>query len=266
MKKARTTISIATYGSLPYTKQCLKALIKNTPEKLYNLVIFDNASKDKTVQWLTNDRNIVFPDERVKLIASPKNIGFAGAHNAVAKIVETEFLVFLNNDTIPLEGWLDSMVEVMDKYPECEVVGSKLISPLVNGLQHAGVVFSGIYPTHRLFGADPNCKEASKLQEFPAVTGACFMVRTKTFLENGGFDEKFWCGWEDIDYCLQMQKLRRKVIYQPKSVLYHYEGMSEGRMIAEDKNRTYFYQKWLPDIRTWVGNAYKELNKTGVKR
>ena len=264
MKNARVSISIATYGSLPYTKNCLRALIQNTPEKLYNLFIFDNGSRDGTVKWLTGERNVEFPDERVKLIASPKNIGFAGAHNAVAKIVDTEFIVFLNNDTVPLKGWLESMVEVMDKYPDCEVVGSKLISPLLNGLQHAGVVFNGIYPTHRLLGAKSDCEAANKLQEFPAVTGACFMVRTKSFLENGGFDEKYWCGWEDIDYCLKVQKKKKKVIYQPKSVLYHYEGMSEGRLIAEDKNRIYFYQKWLPYITSQINKAYKELNKTGV--
>lgn len=270
MKKPRVTISIALYGELPYTKRCLKALFKNTPEDLYKLVLFDNDSKDDTFEYLASGRDFDVPEDKVKLSRSKKNVGFGLAHNYVAKNCDTELLLLLNNDTIPLKGWLEPMVAVMDKYPDCEVVGSKLISPLINGIQHAGIVFDGITPIHRYFGQAPNASMVNQRQEFPAVTGACFLVRTKTFNEGpsekypfktAGFDPEYFCGWEDVDYCLQMQKMNRKVIYEPKSVLYHYEGQSEGRLAKEDENRTYFYKQWLPEIRVWVKKAHKEMEE-----
>ncbi len=245
----RVTISLLTYGSLPYTKQCLKALVHNTP-KIYKLVILDNKSKDDTADWIVNESNL--PDG-TDFMPSPKNLGYGGGHNLVTeKKGDTEFMVFLNNDTIPMKGWLEPMIEVMDKYPDCEVVGSKLISPFLGGLQHAGVNFKGTFPVHRFFNFPVDFPDANILEQVPAVTGACFMVRTKTFKELKGFDPHYFCGWEDIDYCLEINKMGKKVFYQPKSVLHHYEGRSEGRFVAEDSNREYFMKKWYKDISKWI--------------
>lgn len=258
----RTTISIALYGQLPYTRQCLKYLFQNTDYKTFNLYLFNNASKDNTFKWLVSQRDIIYPDDNsVKLVNSPVNVGFGMAHNKVAEKSETEFTLFLNNDIIPLPDWLDSMVEVMDKNPHVAIVGSKLISPFTGGIQHAGVVLQGMFPVHRLFGINPNHPSVNKLIYPIAVTGACFLIRTKQFLENGGFDSHYLNGWEDIDYCFRIKEKGFLTAYQPKSVLYHYEGQSEGRMTMEDNNRVYFMNQWGEKIKGWLKKEREKIDE-----
>src|SRR5581483_1982705 len=115
------------------TRQCLDTLLRATyrvadPE----IIVVDDGSAESTAQMLSKY------GERVRVVRHEKNQGFAVSCNDGAAAARGQYLVFLNNDTIPIAGWLDAMVDAADTQSRVAVVGSKLLFP--NGtIQHCGL-------------------------------------------------------------------------------------------------------------------------------
>lgn len=256
------TISIALYNQLPFTKDCIKYLFKNTDPSLFELAIIDNFSTDGTREWLKNEFAVSKEYSSVKttIYFNDKNAGFAYAHNQAAKESKNDMLL-LNNDTIPLKGWLEPILSAL-KIPGIGIVGSKLLSPKFQGVQHAGVTFlEDGRPYHRCLGYPNDSAEVNKPGYVPAVTGACFGVKRSAWDELGGLDQRYWCGWEDIVFCLGARELGYRVWYEPRSVLYHFEGETEGRYSKEDANRNLFFKEWGEKIALWGNKNYEDYEK-----
>jgi len=139
MQKQRVTISLACYNKLEFTKQCLEYLYKNTPHDLFDLIIVDNASTDGTKDWLIDNMAKelkIDQNHNYTLLINDKNIGFSRAHNQSFKECKTEYFLPLNNDTVPCSGWLEPLIRDLDEDKTVGAIGCKLISPLVQGIQH----------------------------------------------------------------------------------------------------------------------------------
>jgi hypothetical protein len=74
------------------------------------------------------------------------------------------------------------------------------------------------------------------------------MIRSQWFNDCGRFSEKFQTGYEDLDLCLAIKKKGGRIVYQPKSVLFHLESQSPGRMRNEETNRALFYDRWSSQL------------------
>src|SRR5262249_39071833 len=141
----------------------------------------------------------------IRVISNAENAGFARACNQGAAIAQAPYLVFLNNDTIPLRGWLEALVDEVERRPEVAIVGSKLL--YADGtLQHAGVSFPRVVygPYHVYRGLPGTLPAACRRRELRAVTAACMLVRHTVFATRGGFDEGYRNGFEDVDLCLSV--------------------------------------------------------------
>ncbi len=233
------SIIIPVFNKLELTQQCLIHLAEVTQENSYEVVIVDNHSSDGTSEFL---RTL---DGDIQVIANPENLGFAKACNQGAQAARGKHLVFLNNDTIPQAGWLSELVKEIEQNENVDVVGSKLLYE-DKTIQHAGVVFSRLYqtPYHIFQGLPESFPPANVRKEFQVVTAACMLVRKETFESVGGFDEGFVNGFEDVDLCLKIRQLGKKVIYQPKSCLYHLESQSPGRKIHDVANAKRLLSRW----------------------
>ena len=258
-----TLISIALYNQLPFTKECLKYLFKNTNPKLFELAIIDNLSTDGTREWLKDEfaKSEEYKSVKTTVYFNDKNAGFAFAHNQAGKDNETDSIVLLNNDTIPLKGWLEPLLEALER-PGIGIAGSKLISPKFMGIQHAGVHFlEDGRPMHRYLGYPSDALDVNKPEVVPAVTGACFAVKKELWDLLGGLDQRYWCGWEDIAFCLLARERGYKVWYEPKSCLYHYEGETAGRYLKENDNRRLFFSEWKKKVDLWGNKNYEDYKK-----
>ncbi|MDH5426710.1 MAG: glycosyltransferase [Nitrospirota bacterium] len=239
------SIIIPLFNRADLTKQCLEHLSEATKDITYEVILVDNHSSDGTAELfsaLSGD---------IQFIRNQENLGFAKACNQGAAEAKGRYLIFLNNDTIPQEGWLLALVNEVEQYPDVAVVGSKLLFP-DNTIQHAGVVFSKncLVPYHIFRGESSQLAAVNKRREFQAVTAACFLVRREDWDSVGGFDEEFRNGFEDVDFCLKIRERGRKIIYQPKSVLYHLEHQSPGRKdkAAENHNGRLLMDRWASKI------------------
>ncbi|MFT5115761.1 MAG: GT2 family glycosyltransferase [Candidatus Azotimanducaceae bacterium] len=231
------SIIMPTYNRPEFTLQCLNYLAQNTTAN-YEIILVDDGSDLATSDVIRKIRNIKFLWHAV-------NKGYATACNNGAKQAKGRYLVFLNNDTVPLAGWLSGLLSCAVRYEKIGVVGSKLIYPFTEKIQHAGVGFiedGRPYHLHHL--CSYKHEESTHEREVAAVTGACFFTPSELFEELGGFDDTFVNGYEDIDYCLRAQKLGKRIFYCPTSQLFHYESVSEGRFDAEETNLNLFLARW----------------------
>ena len=248
-KKVTCSIIIPVFNRVEFTKKCIEAILRNTPSELYEIIVIDNASSDKTKMFLSNIEN------RIKVIYNKKNIGFAKACNQGANIGISKYLLFLNNDTEVQPGWMNALIEVLDEDESVAAVGSKMLFP-DNSIQHAGVVIINdqklpdpLVARHIYYRQDCNYPMANVMSTYQALTAACMLVRKSSFKAVGGFDEKYWNGYEDIDLCFKLQKHGSLLIYQPKSVVIHYESKSGSeRFNRTKKNIERLHKKWIGKI------------------
>jgi GT2 family glycosyltransferase len=120
-----------------------------------------------------------------------------------------------------------------------------LVPPGRGTVQHAGVIRreSGM-PDHIHFNKRMDSPEVMERKQYFAVTAACAIMPKQLFLELGGFDEAYWCGWEDMDLCQKIHRAGYRIYYEPKSLVYHYESRTEGRYAKEDSNFGLYMSRW----------------------
>jgi GT2 family glycosyltransferase/cytochrome c-type biogenesis protein CcmH/NrfG len=268
----KASIIIPVFNKLDLTRQCLTTLASLTTMPEYEVIVVDNASTDGTAEFLAELGG------DVQVIRNPENYGFAVACNQGASAARGEFLLFLNNDTIPTEGWLNALVDEVERYADVGVVGSKLLYE-DGTIQHAGVAFSRIvftpYHIYRKFPSDSPM--VNRRREFQCVTAACMLVRREVFAQVGQFDEGFKNGFEDVDLCLKIREQGWHIVYRPDSVVYHLESQTPGRKTHDTDNARRLLERWshkwwIPDedalylsdglachVRTEQGILYNQL-------
>jgi GT2 family glycosyltransferase len=235
----RCSIVVPVHDRAQLTRQCIDMILREPPSASFELIVVDDASADETPDILTGF------GERLRSLRLDENVGFAGACNAGADAATGELLVFLNNDTIPVSGWLDSLVAHADAHPEAGIVGAKLLFPNET-VQHAGVVVcQDGNPRHIYAGFPAAHRVVNVSRRFQAVTAACMLVRATTFEAVGGFDESYRNCLEDADMCLRAGELGWEVHYCHTSVLYHLESVSRGRRPKDiERNAKLFRERW----------------------
>src|SRR5205823_7804546 len=113
--------------------------------------------------------------DRIRIVTHAANAGFARSCNDGAAAARGEYLVFLNNDTVPRPGWLDALAAAADAAPRAGILGCKLLYP-DGTVQHAGLVFRPDGSTRHLYTGFPADHPAVNVpRRFQAVTAACLL-------------------------------------------------------------------------------------------
>jgi GT2 family glycosyltransferase len=240
----RCAVIIPTFNGAHLLSTCLESLFAHPPERCeMEVVVVDDASSDGTVERFADH------EPELTLVAHRDNRGFATSCNdGAAAAGEVDHLVFLNNDTVPLPGWLDAMVAELDTDPEVAAVGSKLLYP-DGTVQHAGVMIGqDRWPRHLYAGFPGDHPAVDRSRDVVAATAACLLIRRESFEALGGFDTAYVNGYEDIDLCLRLSAVRdEKVRYCARSVLYHLESVtrwSKERTAGVQHNSRLFSERW----------------------
>ena len=237
MTGALCSIVIPVHNKAALTRQCLESVFESAPEVAHEVIVVDDASTDDTPAMLAEY------GEAVKHVRLERNSGFATACNTGAAAAAGECLVFLNNDTIAQEGWLDALAGYADRH-DVPVVGSKLLFP-DGTVQHAGVVF-GFQgdPLHIYAGCPADHPAVNKSRAFQSVTAACMLVRRDAFEEAGGFDTGYHNDLEDVDLCLRLGQFGHAIHYCHESVLYHLESASRGQSGRPKHSARVYRERW----------------------
>ncbi len=246
------SIIIPVYNRYRYTYRCLASLLAMTRDVDYELIVVDDGSNDETSRMLSMVRNI-------KAFRTDGNVGPLLANNAGARLASGKYLLFLNNDMVFKESWLNPLVEMMERDPQIGIVGPKLIYG-DGTLQQAGcIAWNRLRLSTRHYGAgdDPRRSEYNYLKEVDYIMGACLLIRRNLFMEIGGFSEEYVPAYyEDADLALTVRTLGYKVIYQPKSEIIHYHGITfgldqhKGMSRYSARHEPVFHNKWKNILET----------------
>ncbi|MBV8245129.1 MAG: glycosyltransferase family 2 protein [Candidatus Eremiobacteraeota bacterium] len=219
------SIVIPVFNKADFTDRCLSTLrptIADAGEG--EIIVVDNGSTDHT------DR-VLAKHAWAKVIRNAENRGFAAANNQGAAEARGRFVVFLNNDTQAHSGWLRAMLDVA-REPGVGAVGARLLFP-DRTVQHAGTYTiplrfgsTGFAVFHYLYGAPENHPGVLRRRDMRSVTAACLVTPRELFMQKGGFDQTFWNGYEDIDYCFKLVSAGLRVVYEPSAVVTHFESQS----------------------------------------
>jgi GT2 family glycosyltransferase len=242
MNETATSIVIPVHNRASLTRQCLSILTKSLPDTI-EIVVVDDGSADVTPQVLSEY------ESRIRVVRHATARGFASACNDGAAAARGDYLVLLNNDTIPQPGWLDALIAHAANYPAAAAVGAKLLFPN-DTIQHAGVVIAtDRNPRHIYMGFPSDHPAVNKSRRFQVVTAACMLLRRDAFEDAGGFDEAFMNGFEDVDLCLRLGERGHEIRYCHLSVLHHFEKGTR-RDEQFEQNLSLYRRRWTRRVRT----------------
>lgn len=243
-EKPTVSIIIPVYNQFEYTYNCLKSILKNSGQVSYEIIIANDNSTDFTMQITEIVKNI-------RVVTNKENLRFLKNCNRAAKEARGSYIFFLNNDTQVQPNWLEPLVDLMERNSDIGLTGSKLV--YADGkLQEAGGILwkdgSAWNYGNRCNSEDP---EYNYVKEVDYISGAAILIRKTLWEEIGGFDERFVPAYyEDTDLAFEVRKRGYKVVYQPLSVVVHFEGISNGtnptsgQKAYQKINEKKFYEKW----------------------
>ncbi len=253
------SIVIPVYNHRDVTVRCLQSIAESWFETLnVQFVVVDDGSFDGTSDVVTSLAGVDY-------VRSGKNEGFVRACNRGAAIARGKYVCFLNNDTTVRDGWLEHLVNTAEADPKVGVVGSKLIYP-DGRLQEAGNILwrdaTGWNVGH---SENPDDPRYNFLRDADYVSGAALLIRRELFERLGGFSEAYRPAYyEDADLCLGVRSLGYRVVYQPRSEIVHYEGLTSGDERSgvkrfQEINRPKFRAKWAAVLGTHFENNHANV-------
>ena len=215
----KISIIIVNYNGKELLQKCLESLFKTDYEN-FEVILVDNNSTDGSIEFVTKN----YP--KIIVIKLDSNKGFAEPNNVGAKIAKGEHLLFLNNDTVTSSNFISEMVKVLQKDEQVAICQSLLLRP--NGdVDSSGDFIDKI-------GIVYNSKtKIDQIKEVSSARGACMMIRKKIFDKLGGFDEKFFFSFEDVDLGWRSWILGYKVVIAPNSIVYHSVGKTSSKLKSE---------------------------------
>jgi GT2 family glycosyltransferase len=250
-------IVIVSYNARTDLERCLASLHHAPPSTTFAIVVVDNASTDGSAAAAR-----AWPDVRV--IESPRNIGFSAANNLGIRATTSRFVLLLNSDTIVGAGAIDGLVSALDRHADVAAVGPRLVD--ANG--RAELSFGDMltpfteWRRQRLMRAlaahEPKAtsvvESLTRVEHFPDwVSGACLLVRRPLAEQVGLLDERYFMYTEDADFCAALRARGYRILFTPAVQITHLRGRSAASApgatrAAYRRSHIAFYRKHHPAL------------------
>ncbi len=231
--------------------ECLDSLTERTQASYpLEVILVDNGSREKNREKIlrkvrelngqggspkgkkTSTEKGNLSIKECSYLYQPMPFNFSKMCNIGAENAKGELLLFLNDDMeIMQPDWLDKMAEkALLSY--AGAVGTKLLYPDSDIIQHAGITNLRVGPAHKLqFLSDGEVHYFGMnrgVHNMLAATGACLMMRRDVFFEAGGFCEELAVAFNDVDLCYTIFENGYYNIVRNDVMLYHHESLSRG--------------------------------------
>jgi GT2 family glycosyltransferase len=220
------SIVIPTKDAPQHIARCLDSIIDRTTYPRFEVIVVDNGTTDPSALHAIRKHP-------VEVVPYAERFNFSVANNRGVERARGEIVVLLNNDTEVIDpDWLESLVAHLQA-PGVGAVGPVLLYP-DRSVQHAGVVigFRGT-ADHVMRGfpadADGYAGSLSCTREVSAVTGACLALRRADYLALGGLVDLYAVAYQDVDLCLRMREMGRRILCVACARLFHHEGATRGK-------------------------------------
>ena len=242
------SVIILNYDGRAWLPDCLDALAAQRGAPDFETVLVDNGSTDGSAAFVRTS----YP--QVRVIETGTNLGFAGGNNAGVRAARGEWIAFLNNDTVADQAWLARLWAAHQAHPEFALITSRLVF-----LHDASIVDSAGDGYLRAGGAfkHGHGADAASFGAPREVFGACggaFMIRRDAFDALGGFDDRFFMVYEDVDLSYRARLRGWRVWYAADAIVRH---AGSGSIGAISRAAVFHGQRNLEW--TWIKNTPRAL-------
>lgn len=219
------TMLVPNYNGEKYLKSCLNSLLA-TDYPNFRVIVVDNGSTDNSVEFIKKN----YPT--VRMIRNNENLGYARAINVAMESVESEYVVFLNNDIIVESNWLRQLMLYMNSIKKVAAANPKIL------FLHNKEVINSAGGSCDIYGVGWNRGNGEidrgqydAVKEVFYVNGAALLTKKDVWEDVGSFDERYFLYGEDLDWCWRARTKGYKILYVPSAKIYHQWRGSGGSMI-----------------------------------
>jgi len=248
----KVSIVILNYNGRKYLELFLPSVLASTYANK-EVIVADNGSSDDSILFLKEN----FP--HVRIILLPLNIGFSKGYNTALKEVQSDYYVLLNSDVETSPGWIEPVIELMEKDKTIGACQPKILSYNDKHLfEYAGAAGGWMdclgYPfaRGRIFDVcETDRGQYNTIQPIFWASGAAMFVRASLYHKLSGLEEYFFAHMEEIDFCWRMQLEGYGIYVCPESVVYHVGGGTlpkgnERKVFLNFRNNLIMLAKNLP--------------------
>lgn len=221
----QVSVIILNYNGKQYLKDCLNSVFSQTYSD-FEIILFDNGSSDGSTEYVRKE----FTDNRLKIIESAENLGFAGGNNEALRHCVNDLIVLLNNDTITDKDWLQFLVSAVE---EKNTVASSFV--ITQGVSEKYYETNGSvsYLMYNIMNIFPD-----KEDEF--YPNGCSLIFRRS--EIGiPFDADYFYYGEDTYLGLKARFIGMKIRFVKESIVHHLGGGSDSassfRTFCQERNR-----------------------------
>lgn len=270
----RFAVVILNYKTAAMTRQCAESVLEEIGDQNACLIIVDNFSNDGSAetisQWI--DTNALAP--KVTLLASSVNSGFSGGNNAGMRIVEADYYILLNSDTLVRPGAFEVMLDTFNQDPRIGLVSPRLEDQDGTGQvscfrfhspvsEFISIANTGILT--KLLKSYDVPVALSETISFPEWTSfACVAIKRAVIEDVGYMDEGYFLYYEDADYCKDALNKGWKTANNPNAHVVHFRGGSaelKTKVKLKQRlpryyfnSRSYYYRKHYGAIGLFAAN------------
>lgn len=253
----KISVIVLTYNNLKLNKLCTETLLSKTAYPNYELILVDNASVDGTRDWLKelDAQNV----ENVTVILNEDNLGFAGGNNVGIQAASGDYIVLLNNDTVPTRGWLTAMAKHLQNDSHLGMCG-----PVTNSIGNEAKV---AVEYHDLDGLEQFAyrytwvHNGQEMRNVKALALFCTMIRKSVIQQCGMLDDGYRVGmFEDDDYSEAVRAAGWGMAIVDDAFVHHQDGATFKKLDKKKYETVFkvnlkrFEEKWN---KKWEMHSYR---------
>jgi GT2 family glycosyltransferase len=229
----------------------LKAALE-TQTVPYELIVVDNGSRSED-----QPRSEDLPSG-ARILRQASNLGFAEGNNVAARAATTEFIALLNPDAFPEPDWLAHLLIAADRSPRNALIGSTQLWDADHALlDGVGDVMHASGLAYRSAHRRPLATLALAEGEVFSACAAAMLIRRAVFLGLGGFEARYFCYMEDVDFGFRLRLAGGRALQAPRACVRHVSGgVTSGHRGFADfygaRNRVWTFVRCMPGPLFWT--------------
>jgi GT2 family glycosyltransferase len=235
------SIIIVSYNTHSHLRNCLNSVSKNLKDLKYEIIVVDNNSTDREIESFP----VEYPS--VKFFLRENNDGFGNGCNYGAKTANGKYLLFLNPDIKLIDNSVKKLYEYLKNHSDCGIVSGLMVDDKGDVLYGFNEYPSFSWEIYQFLGYGYerkikkliNKKEIRENHNFETdwFHGAIFMISKSDFEKLGGFNERYFMYYEDVEICYKVKMdIRKKIVCIPSVRVFHHTQSS----LASESNDNIF--------------------------
>ncbi|SFV17639.1 Glycosyltransferase, GT2 family [Methylobacterium sp. 174MFSha1.1] len=260
VSEPKVSIIVLSYNNWIYTSATLWSILSHSNYRNLEIIVVDNGSKDSSPR---NLNLFAARDNRIEVILSDDNLGYAGGNNLGLRAATGEYIILLNNDVYVTDGWVRDLVR-----PLLLDSSIGLVSPITNNIgneQKVKINYSNM--SEMALEARKVVRRHKRSRfETDSVAFFCAAIRREVVEEVGLLDESYGQGFfEDDDYCMRVRQAGYRIQIVDDVFIHHHLSASFDALGSDRKhalmevNKAIFEEKWGK----WKPHHYREAPDFG---